>query len=89
MVKRAYATERLDQLPRFGPDFKVASEKQKRLSTGQQKSFSRDEIRELIEAADAKWRAIRLLNINSGLGNSDIAWPDETIPFGGVTLEGE
>lgn len=71
----AYESETIDALPRFGPDFKVASKKQhrKHRADSGKKLFSREDITSLLEVADAKWKAIILLCVNGGLGNTDIA----------------
>jgi integrase len=75
IIKWAHASGLIDMLPRFGPDFQVASKKTARIQRVQQgkKLLNREEIFALLEAADAKWKAIVLLSINAGWGNSDIA----------------
>lgn len=82
----AYESETIDALPRFGPDFKVASKKQhrKHRADSGKKLFSREEILSLLEAADAKWKAIILLCVNGGLGNTDIA----ELTFSHLDLDG-
>jgi len=65
----------LTKIPSFGPDFKVAPvhDQRKQKSKGGKKLLTRDEMTALLKAADPKWKAILLLCINGGLGNSDIA----------------
>jgi integrase len=74
-LKWAWESEHIEQMPRFGPDFKGASKKQQRLQKARagKKLASRDDLHKLINAADPQWKAIILLCINGGLGNSDIA----------------
>lgn len=61
--------------PKFGPDFKVANRKALRLYKAQQgkKLLTAAELQKLLKAADSQFKAILLLCINGGLGNSDIA----------------
>ncbi|MCA8998353.1 MAG: tyrosine-type recombinase/integrase, partial [Planctomycetaceae bacterium] len=71
----AYESEIIEQMPRFGPDFRIAGNKIQRLHRAKQgvKLFSRNELKALLNVSDATWRAIILLGINGGLGNSDIS----------------
>jgi len=71
----AFESEHLDRMPRFGPDFGVAGKKAARLEKAQKgkKLLTRDELLKLLAAADPLWKAIVLLAINGGIGNSDIA----------------
>lgn len=75
ILKWAYESELIDKMPRFGPDFSVAGKKELRLQKARQgkKLLSAEELRALLAVADAKWKAVLLLCINGGLGNSDIA----------------
>jgi integrase len=75
ILKWAYESEHIDKMPRFGPDFKTASKKSQRLHKASKgkKLISRDDLLRLINAADPQWKAIILLCINGGLGNSDIS----------------
>ena len=75
VMKWAYESDLLTKQPKFGPDFKGASKRavrQKRADVGQ-KLFQPATIRLLIDRADEHMRAMILLGINGGLGNSDIA----------------
>jgi integrase len=58
---------------RFGPGFKRPSKKTLRVHRAQQghKLFTADEVRRMIDAAGQPLRAMLLLGINCGLGNSD------------------
>jgi integrase len=60
---------------RFGPGFKGPSKKVLRRHRAQQgpKLFLREEVRRLIEAAAVPFRAMLLLGISCGFGNSDCA----------------
>lgn len=75
IIKWAYESELIDKMPRFGPDFSVAGKKELRLQKARQgkKLLSAEELRALLAVADAKWKAVLLMCINGGLGNSDIA----------------
>lgn len=75
VFKHAVAYEHLEKLPRYGPAFKGAKKRDVRLhrEDSQKKLLTRDEVAALIAAADPQWRAIVLLCMNSGMGNSDIA----------------
>jgi len=75
MIKWAFESELIDRMPRFGPDFMVSSKKQMRLHRAQQgkKLLNAEEIQQLLDTADKKWKAIILLCVNGGLGNSDIS----------------
>jgi integrase len=59
----------------FGEGFKRPSKKVMRLHRADQgkKLFGADELRRLIEAAPQPLKAMLLLGINAGLGNSDVA----------------
>jgi integrase len=74
-LRWAWESEHIEKMPRFGPDFKGASKKQQRLQKAQsgKKLASREDLHKLINGADPQWKAIILLCINGGLGNSDIA----------------
>ena len=62
-------------MPRFGPDFSVATNRAKRVERASRgkKLFSASGILRLIEAADPEWKDLVLLAINGGLGNSDVS----------------
>jgi len=60
---------------RFGSEFKKPSKKTLRLSRASKpkKLFTADEVRQLIEAADANLKAMILLGVNAGMGNADVS----------------
>lgn len=72
---------------KLGPLFKRASRKVKRRRRAQRRGhkwFEPEEIRRLIEAADPRLKAMILLAINCGFGNTDCA----TLPLSVVDLDG-
>jgi integrase len=74
IFKHAYDADLIDRPVRFGPGFNRPSMKVMRLHRAEQgaKLFSRDEIRRLLGAAGVQLKAMVLLGINAGFGNSDI-----------------
>jgi integrase len=69
----------------FGPEFKKPSARALRRSrreTGK-KLFSREQIRVLLDESGIHFRAMILLGINCGFGNTDVA----TLPIGAVDLD--
>jgi len=75
VFKWAFESELIDKPPRFGPDFKGASKRAVRQhkSENGKKLFGRDELLQILDAADPTLKAATLLGINGGLGNADIA----------------
>jgi integrase len=71
--KHAYESGQLDRPTRFGPSFKRTSKKTLRLHRAKQgpKLFTAEEVRRLIDAAGVQLRAMILLGINCGFGNTD------------------
>ncbi len=71
--KYAYEAGLLDRPVRFGPGFKRPSKKVLRLHRARQgaKLFTAEEVRSLLGAAGVQVRAMILLGINCGFGNSD------------------
>lgn len=71
--KYAYDAELLDRPVRFGPGFKRPSKKTLRLHRAAQgeKLFTAEEVRRCVAAASQQVRAMVLLGINCGFGNSD------------------
>src|SRR5262249_543901 len=65
----------LDRLTRFGPGFARPTKKVARLHRAKQgaKLFTALEIRRLLDAAGVQLRAMILLGINAGFGNTDCA----------------
>lgn len=75
IFKWAFDSELIDAMPRFGPDFSPPSAKQRRIhksATGK-KLLTATEAKALASVDDPMWRAICLLGLNGGLGNTDIA----------------
>jgi integrase len=75
LFKYAYDTGLLDRPMRFGPEFAKPSAKQMRehrIAKGAQ-DFTADEIRRMLHESRPITRAMILLALNGGLGNSDIA----------------
>src|SRR5262245_43195502 len=73
LFKFAYDSEMIDRPVRFGPGFDRPSKKTLRLNRAEQgtKLFTADEIHRLIDAAGVQVKAMILLGINCGFGNSD------------------
>jgi integrase len=71
--KFVYETGDLDRPMRFGPEFKGPAKKVLRLHRAKQgvKLFTAEEIRRMLDAAGVQLRAMILLGINCGYGNSD------------------
>jgi integrase len=81
----AYESGLLDKPMRFGPQFKRTSKKTLRLHKAKQgvKLFTAEEIRKLLDAAGVQLRAMILLGINCGYGNTDCG----TLALSAVDLE--
>jgi integrase len=73
LFKHAFDAGLIDRPVRFGADFKRPSKKTIRLHRARQgpRLFTAEEIRRLIEAATLQHRAMLLLGINCGFGNTD------------------
>jgi len=84
VFKWAYESELIERPPRFGPDFRGASKRalrQQKLAVGK-KLFRPEELITILASADPVMRAMVLLGINGGLGNTDIAkLPVSSIDF--------
>lgn len=74
MFKFAYDQELIDKPVRYGQGFAQPSNKTFRLHRAEQgtKLFTTEEIHRLLEAASVPMRAMLLLAINCGFGNSDV-----------------
>jgi integrase len=85
MCKHAYDAGLIDRPLRFGPGFKRPSAKTLRLHRAKQgvKLFTAEEIHRLLDAASVQLRAMILLGINCGYGNSDCG----TLPLTALDLE--
>jgi integrase len=83
--KHAYESGLLERPLRFGPVFKRTSKKTLRLHRARQgpKLFSAEAIRGMLGAAGTQLRAMILLGINCGFGNSDCG----NLPLSAVDLE--
>jgi hypothetical protein len=83
--KHVYEAGQLDRPMRFGPSFKRTSKKTLRLHRAKQglKLFSREEIHQLLGVAKQPVKAMILLGINCGYGNTDCG----TLPLVAVDLE--
>lgn len=83
--KHAYEAELIDRPIRFGPGFKRPSKKVFRLHRAEsgKKMFTPEEVRRLIGAAGPAMRAMILLGINCGFGNTDCG----ILPLSDVDLE--
>jgi integrase len=84
--KHAYESEQIDRPVRFGPAFKRTSKKVLRLHRAKQgpKMFTAGEVRGLLAAATVPMKAMILLGINCGFGNSDCG----NLPLTALDLEG-
>src|SRR5262249_3082440 len=86
VFKHAFEAGCIPTPVRFGPGFERPSKKAIRLHRAQQgpKLFTADELRRMIEAATPNLKAMVLLGVNAGFGNSDVAG----LPLAAVDLEG-
>jgi integrase len=71
----AYESELIEKPVRFGPTFKIPSKKAKRKSDreGGKKYFDSSELRSILDASSQPMRAMILLGINAGYGQTDVA----------------
>ncbi|MCI0741052.1 MAG: site-specific integrase [Gemmataceae bacterium] len=85
VFKYAYDSEMIDAPVRFGPGFKRPTKKTIRLAKAKQgkKLFSAQEVRALIDKANPSMKAMILLGINAGFGNSDCG----TLPLAALDLD--
>jgi integrase len=85
IFKHVFDSGLIDRPVRVGPGFKRPSAKTMRLHRAAQgpKLFTADEIRRMIGAAGTTVKAMLLLGINCGFGNTDCA----TLPLSAVDLE--
>jgi integrase len=83
--KHAYDSGQLDTAVRFGPAFKRTSKKTLRLHRARQgpKLFTREEILRLLDTAGMPLRAMILLGVNAGYGNTDCG----NLPLSTLDLE--
>ena len=85
IFKFAYDQELIDRPVRFGEDFKRPEKRLLRRARAQsgRMHFHADEVRRVLDIASPVLRAMVLLGINSGLGNTDIG----NLPSSCVDLE--
>jgi len=85
VFKFAYDSDLIDRPMRYGPAFKKPSKKTMRLHRAQKglQLFTADEIRRMVAVADQPLKAMILLGINAGLGNTDCG----RLPLGAFNLE--
>src|SRR5262249_51632709 len=85
IFKFAYDMEKIDHPVRFGPGFERPSKQVLRRHKAAQgaKLFEANEVRRMIEAASVQMKAMILLGINCGFGNSDCG----NLPLSAVDLE--
>jgi len=86
VFKYAYDAGLIDRPIRYGPTFKRPSKRvlRKERNARGPKMFEADEIRSMLDAAGVKLKAMILLGVNCGFGNTDCA----TLPKKAVDLEG-
>lgn len=85
----AYKSKKIKEEVAFGESFEKPSARMLRKSRNEAgpRLFRADELRRIIEASDPWMRAMVLLGINGGLGNTDIAnLPKSAIDFDGGWL---
>lgn len=86
VFKHAYESGLLDRPMRFGTGFNRPTKKAIRIHKGKQdkKLFTADEIRKMLDASGVQLKAMILLGINAGFGNSDCG----NLPLSAIDLEG-
>jgi integrase len=72
MFRWAFESDIIRQMPKFGPDFKTATKRLSRKSR-KEKMLTAEGIRMLLSKGDVQQRAMILLAINGGLGNTDLS----------------
>jgi len=85
LFKYAYDADMIPVPIRYGPGFKRPSKKVHRLHRAKQgsKVFTAEEVKKLLDAAGTPMKAMILLGINCGFGNSDCGH----LPMSAVNLE--
>ena len=86
VFKYGYEAGLIDAPVRFGPQFKKPSRKVMRVhrAAGGKRLFTADELRRVIDAAGVPLRAMILLGVNAGFGNSDCG----RLPLAALDLDG-
>jgi integrase len=85
VFKYAFECQRIEQPVHFGPDFARPTKKTMRLHRAKKgpKLFTAEEVRRMTDTASPPVRAMILLGINAGFGNSDCA----NLPLRAVDLD--
>jgi integrase len=85
VFKFAYDSGMLEAPIRFGPGFERPKKKTLRIARAKKgiQMFECDELRRILHAANAQMKAMILLGINCGFGNSDCG----TLPLAAIDLE--
>ncbi|MCH7989765.1 MAG: tyrosine-type recombinase/integrase [Planctomycetes bacterium] len=85
LFRFAYEAGLIDRPIRFGPQFKEPSRKTLRISRNQngKRMFEADELRAILDVATQPLKAMIMLGINCGFGQSDIA----NLPNSAVDLD--
>jgi integrase len=85
VLKHAYEAGLIPTPVRFGPGFTRPTKKAFRLHKAEQgpKLFTAEEVRRMIEGATVQLRAMDLLGVNAGFGNSDCAH----VPLSAIDLD--
>jgi integrase len=86
VFKHAFDAGLIDRPVRYGPGFDRPSKKTMRLHRAAQgaKLFTADELRKMIDGAGVQLKAMLLLGINCGFGNSDCC----NLPLSALDLDG-
>lgn len=86
VFKFAYDADLIDKPVRFGPTFRAPSKLSLRVEKNSRpkRMLEAEEVRKLIAASSAPFRAMILLGVNCGFGNTDVA----TLPYQVLDLEG-
>ena len=89
LFKFAYESDLIEKPVKYGPRFKGPSKKDRRKSKAKTehqngvKMFTSDEIRKMIDVADPQLKAMILLGINAGMGNTDVS----SLPISALDLK--
>ncbi len=86
VFKYAYDSDLIDRPVKFGTVFKRPSRKVLRKVRNERgpRMFTAEELRKILDTADSQMKAMVLLGINVGFGNSDVG----TLPQSALDLEG-
>jgi integrase len=90
IFKYGFESDLLERPVKFGPKFKTPSKQDRRKAKAKsehvngKKLFAADEIRRMIDTADVQLKAMILLGINGGMGNTDCS----SLPLSALDLNG-